>query len=340
VAGWGDLAGQPQFRWRSGQALWCAFDHGSIFPSLGHMGMIDYFRLPKRQWYWYRNAYRSIAPPEPAKPGTPVALGLQADAQKLAPADGTGDVQLHVSVLGSDGKRVSNAPPVLVEIVDGPGELPTGRTIQFRLDSDIAIRDGEAAIEMRSYQSGSIHVRATSPGLRSADLVIAAEGGPPFIPGVTPLVASRPYVAPVAANAPQAAIDISLNRPTAASSESQGNVSRFANDGDPATFWQPSGKERQRAWWQVDFESRCSIRNVSLTFAEPGHYPYQVQISDDQGGWKTVIDRSAGAGTGTTRIENLPDNVRARLLRIEFLLSPGQAPLRLAEVKVLGAPAQ
>jgi hypothetical protein len=339
LAGWGDLAGQPEFAWRSGQALWCAFDHGSIFASLGHMGMIDYFRLPKRQWYWYRNAYRGVAPPEQAKPGTPVALGLQADAQKLAPADGTGDVQLHVSVLGSDGKRVSNAPPVLLEIVDGPGELPTGRAIQFQPDSDIAIRDGEAAIEMRSYQSGSIHLRATSPGLRPADLAVASEGGPPFIPGVTSLVTSRPYVAPLAVAAPQAAIDISLNRPTGASSESQGHVSRFANDGDPATFWQPSGKERH-TWWQVDFESRCSIRTVSLTFAEPGHYRYQVQISDDHGGWKTVIDRSAGAGTGITRIETLPDTVQARLLRIEFLLSPGQAPLRLAEVKVLGAPVQ
>jgi len=64
VPGFGDLEGQPQFAWRGGQAIWCAFDHGSIFANLGRTGMIDYFRLPKRTWYWYRNAYRGVQPPE------------------------------------------------------------------------------------------------------------------------------------------------------------------------------------------------------------------------------------------------------------------------------------
>lgn len=66
--GWGDLAknnAQNGFPWRSGQAIWCAFDHGSIAGSaLGKMGIIDYFRIPKRAWYWYRNAYKGITPPE------------------------------------------------------------------------------------------------------------------------------------------------------------------------------------------------------------------------------------------------------------------------------------
>ena len=52
--GWGDLAknnAQNGFPWRSGQAIWCAFDHGSIAGSaLGKMGIIDYFRIPKRAW--------------------------------------------------------------------------------------------------------------------------------------------------------------------------------------------------------------------------------------------------------------------------------------------------
>lgn len=50
--GWGDLTknnAQNGFPWRSGQAIWCAFDHGSIAGSaLGKMGIIDYFRIPKR----------------------------------------------------------------------------------------------------------------------------------------------------------------------------------------------------------------------------------------------------------------------------------------------------
>jgi beta-galactosidase/beta-glucuronidase len=49
---WGDLAkdqGKPVHDWRAGQAIWCGFDHGSIAgSSLGKMGIVDYFRIPKR----------------------------------------------------------------------------------------------------------------------------------------------------------------------------------------------------------------------------------------------------------------------------------------------------
>jgi beta-galactosidase len=39
-------------------------------------------------------------------------------------------------------------------VESGPGEFPTGPVIAFAPDSDIAIRDGEAAMEFRSYYSG------------------------------------------------------------------------------------------------------------------------------------------------------------------------------------------
>lgn len=78
--GWGDLAknnAQNGSPWRSGQAIWCAFDHGSIAGSaLGKMGIIDYFRIPKRAWYWYRNAYKGITPPEWPQEGTPASISL------------------------------------------------------------------------------------------------------------------------------------------------------------------------------------------------------------------------------------------------------------------------
>lgn len=192
--GWGDIKGQPEYAWRSGQALWCAFDHGSIFPSYSHMGMVDYFRLPKRQWYWYRNFYAGVAPPQEAQAGTPAALHLRPETPGPIRADGTDDVQLIVSVRDASGTRISNSPRVELEIVSGPGEFPTGRAIVFEEDSDIMILDGEAAMSLRSYHSGQIHVRATSAGLKPAHLVLQAEGGPPFIPGKTPVVQHRPYI--------------------------------------------------------------------------------------------------------------------------------------------------
>ena len=53
--GWGDLArdnGLPVHDWRAGQSIWAGFDHGSIMGAqYGKMGIIDYFRIPKRAWY-------------------------------------------------------------------------------------------------------------------------------------------------------------------------------------------------------------------------------------------------------------------------------------------------
>lgn len=80
--GWGDLQrdnGWKGFSWRSGQAIWCGFDHGSIAGSnLGKMGIVDYFRIPKRSWYWYRNEYTQITPPEWPEEGVPAQLKLEA----------------------------------------------------------------------------------------------------------------------------------------------------------------------------------------------------------------------------------------------------------------------
>jgi hypothetical protein len=104
--GWGDLPNTPgaraddpdswRFPWRSGEAIWAGFDHGSIAGrKFGGMGVVDYFRLPKRQWYWYRNAYRSIAPDPWPQQGEPAALRLTASKATIARADGTDDVQGH-----------------------------------------------------------------------------------------------------------------------------------------------------------------------------------------------------------------------------------------------------
>ena len=40
------------------------------------MGIVDYFRLPKRSWYWYRNEYAKVAPPQWPVAGNAVRLQL------------------------------------------------------------------------------------------------------------------------------------------------------------------------------------------------------------------------------------------------------------------------
>ncbi len=335
--GFGDLEGQPEFAWRGGQAIWCAFDHGSIFANLGRTGMIDYFRLPKRIWYWYRQAYRGVPPPEWPQPGDAVALRLEADKPDAIRADGTDDVQLIVSVRGADGKALSNSPPVKLEIVSGPGEFPTGRTIEFAPASDIPIRDGEAAIEMRAYQSGTIVVRASSVGLKPADLKIRAIGGPDYVPGVTPLASERPYIQrreqPFAADS---VADLSLNRPTGSSSDMPGHSSRFANDGDTKTFWQPASS--RASFWQVDLEGRCSISEVRLAFADGQGVLYSLQTSEDGVHWKTIRDQLSARPSAEEDTASLPQGSTARFLRVVFEPTSGSSRPRLAEMTVMGRP--
>ncbi len=203
--GWGDLRAQlshdipPEYPWRSGQAIWCMFDHGTVKGvDLATMGIVDYFRIPKRAWYWYRNAYAHVPPPAWPVSGTPVALKLTSSTMSLGAVDGTQDALLTVNVADAAGMPLSNNVPVTLTVASGPGEFPTGPSITFSPpsdapQSDIVIRDGTAAIEFRTYYSGTSVITATSPGLASASLTITSHGDPAYVPGVTPPTPARAY---------------------------------------------------------------------------------------------------------------------------------------------------
>ncbi|MGD0836178.1 MAG: glycoside hydrolase family 2 TIM barrel-domain containing protein [Polyangia bacterium] len=185
--------------WRSGAAAWCMFDHGTQKDaSYGIMGMVDYFRIPKRYWYWYRNANLGTAPPTWPSSGTPAALKLTTSTDTLTAVDGTQDAWLNVTVVDANGNAISNNVPVTLTVTSGPGEFPTGPRITFTppgsgAASDIAILEGQAAIEFRTYYSGTSVITATSPGLTSSSVTITSTGSPVYQPGVTPATPVRPY---------------------------------------------------------------------------------------------------------------------------------------------------
>jgi hypothetical protein len=346
--GWGDLPGTPganwndpaswRLPWRSGEAIWCAFDHGSIAGAkFGGMGFVDYFRLPKRQWYWYRNEYKKIPPPEWPAEGKPSGLKLTADKTRLRAADGTDDAQIIVTVVDAKGKGISNSPPVTLTVESGPGEFPTGPSITFAPDSDIAIRDGMAAIEFRSYYAGRTVIRATSPGLKDATLEIATQGGPAFVAGKTPPVKPRPYVRFQEAPANGAPVVLGKENPTSASSEAAGHSGRAANDRDPATFWQ-AANGNTNAWLVVDLERLATIRGTKLLFPSEGAWRYKIEVSDSRdGGWKLFADRTQSADTSKERADEAHGNaVGGRFLRITITRTPSGQPPALAEVEATG----
>jgi len=331
--GWGDLQTE-QFGWRSGQALWCAFDHGSIAGHFGSMGLVDYFRLPKRQWYWYRNEYRHIPPPAWPAPGRPARLQLTADQTVIHGTDALDDAQVVVTVLDARGQPISNSPEVTLTVESGPGEFPTGPGITFDPDSDIAIRDGQAAIEFRSYYAGTTVIRARSSGLEDATLTITTEGSPRFVRGKTQSVA-RPYKR--FSTAGQAAPELTLGKdgPARASGESPDHPARLANDGNDDTFWSAPG-DAAGAWWEVDLERLCVIKQAQLAFPSPGNYRYRIETSEDRQQWHLAVDESRTPNKTQTRSDSCTPGTSGRFVRITFTGLPLNTPARISEVRIKG----
>ena len=80
---------------------------------------------------------------------------------------------------------------LVFEVTSGPGEFPTGPSITFSppgngTASKISILDGQAAIEFRTYYSGTSVITASSPGLASDTVTITSQGSPEFVEGQTP----------------------------------------------------------------------------------------------------------------------------------------------------------
>jgi beta-galactosidase len=351
--GWGDLPGTPgadktvpgswRLPWRSGEVIWCGFDHGSLASRrFGSMGLVDYFRLPKRQWYWYRNEYLKIPPPAWPGEGTPVALNLTTDKKTLRSVDGTDDAQLIVTVVDSDGNALNNCPPVTLTIESGPGEFPTGPNIIFAPDSDIAIRDGAAAMEFRSYFAGKTLIRATSPGLKDATVEIVSLGEPKFVMGKTRPVKSHPYVRFSSTPTNSSIIALGLNNPTRASSEAPGHSGRFANDGNQSTFWQADASDN-KAWLRIDLERIATVSEIRLAFPSEGNWRYKVEISDDgEGNWKLIADQTQATATEKVRTDKTQNNAPAgRFVRVMFAGTPEEKPAALMDVEIRGnLPAQ
>jgi len=206
--GWENLAvtnNMPtQYAWRSGASKWCVFDYGSqMGTTYIATGMVDYFRIPKRAWYWYRNTYENVAPPTWPASGTPAGLKLTSSTTTLTAVDGTQDAWLNVTVVDSSGTPINNTVPVTLAVTSGWGQFPTGPSITFTplgsaslgsgAATDISMIDGQAAIEFRTYYSGTSVITATSPGLTSSHVTITSQGNPAFVQGQTPPADSRPY---------------------------------------------------------------------------------------------------------------------------------------------------
>ncbi|GGA81945.1 beta-galactosidase [Puia dinghuensis] len=328
--GWGDLAvdsGHAVHPWRAGQAVWCGFDHGSIAGGqLGEMGIVDYFRIPKRAWYWYRAHYRNIPPPEWPREGVAAGLRLEVDKQS-ASTDGTDDIRIMVTVVNADGRQVSNSPPVDLEVLSGPGVFPTGRRIHFAPGSDIAIADGQSAIECRAWYAGDCRIVASSPGLTSTSTTIRFTGAIPYRPGITLQNNGNPYIKFTGERPDTAMRHFGRNNPTFASSAAAGHSPGFAADGDPLTYWCPL-TEDSAAWWMLDMEKSVEVDSIVVDAETADDCPYEIEIGLN-GHWTPLDDVKDARARRTIPVAAMP----GRYVRIKF---QGRCKARLSEVIVSG----
>ena len=337
IPGWGDLARDEGWKgreWRSGQIIWCGFDHGSIFGgNMAKLGIVDYFRLPKRSWYWYRNEYGHQAPPEWPVEGVPARLRLMASKTAGIRADGTDDVQLIVTVLDKDGRELSNSPDVRLSVVSGPGEFPTGRTIDFSADSDIRIMDGKAAIAFRAYYAGRTVVEATSDGLEPAQVELEFTGAPQYEEGKAWQTESRPYVRFSKESGSRQIQRYGVDSPTFASSSASGHSAGLAADGDGATYWSPAADDKQ-PFLTLDVERTLDVHSVKAVFAASGTGRCVVELSTDESNWQKVAEAASRKG-GAWEIR-LEKPVKARFIRFSFPQGCGAVCPALAEVEMSG----
>lgn len=337
IPGWGDLARDEGWKgreWRSGQIIWCGFDHGSIFGgNMAKLGIVDYFRLPKRSWYWYRNEYGHQAPPEWPVEGVPARLRLMASKTAGIRADGTDDVQLIVTVLDKDGRELSNSPDVRLSVVSGPGEFPTGRAIDFSADSDIRIMDGKAAIAFRAYYAGRTVVEATSDGLEPAQVELEFTGAPQYEEGKAWQTESRPYVRFSKESGSRQIQRYGVDSPTFASSSASGHSAGLAADGDGATYWSPAADDKQ-PFLTLDVERTLDVHSVKAVFAASGAGRCVVELSTDESNWQKIAEATSRKG-GAWEIR-LEKPVKARFIRFSFPQGSGAVCPALAEVEASG----
>jgi len=332
--------------WRSGHAIWCGFDHGSIAGNMGEMGIVDFARIPKRAWYWYRHYFKDIAPPQWPEQGIAKSLKLFADKTTIQGTNATDDAHINVQVLDANGTQISNSPTVTLTIISGPGEFATGRSITFKntTRNDIQILDGHAATEFRSYEGGVTVIEATSEGLTPAQIEITTIGSPMFKQGVTKVVQDRPYIDYRLTKAikEQVPVRISDARPNRTNDKGASDPA-YANDGHKWRQWQPdfvkTGNKGQ-VWWELDMENFYDVERVEFTFKPAADVKINIETSFNRKGWKTVASGEFtlnNSGSVPSINFDVKDNTKVRFLKVTFSVEDSSVPFGVGEIEVFGS---
>jgi beta-galactosidase len=319
---------EVDYPWRAGKIFWCGFHYKTIADGAGLQGLADYWRMPKRAYYWYRERLRGIAPPAFPEPGTAVALRLTTDTGEI-PTDGTGDARLVVELVDERGVRVADDRAVELTVVEGDALFPSGRSIVLE-PANHSLWGGAGAIELRSYSPGAQRIRATAVGLAPAEVVVVATGPEKAprerrLPPPAPSVAAPPYG--TGRPGGQGATSLAAYRPVAASSAEPPHEGGNATTPGNGAFWRAAHRDPGE-WLTANLEFPYDITRIEVVFAEPPAQPWTVETSPDGRAYE-LLHRAEPAPEALEAVLEFPFRA-ARRVRLFF---PEQ-PIDVAEIRV------
>ncbi|MGN0242552.1 MAG: NPCBM/NEW2 domain-containing protein [Lachnospiraceae bacterium] len=342
----------------SGMSVWGMFDHGSIASKNMRMhGLVDYHRLPKKVWYTYREVNTGV-PREDSVEDTATKISIEAnftkEGQTTIPNDGSDDVQIIVTLRNDNdewvakkyqddaGEWYSEPTGMILEVVDGPGVFPTGKT--YVMKDDVAFMDGKGAISFRSYYPGTTTIRATATQLPDLDPVTiqivtedvtgqeAAEEPSDFMGEVYDM-GSRSAISEPSVYGKE---DAAYNRQTGLTTSSkEGHTPLMAVDGDDTTYWEPEDSDEEPAWI-IGLENTYDVYKMKVDFGGE-KYPFMIETKgmfDTE--WSYLTSYTTEEELENRPMEDLVEGRTVNSLRISFPnIAEGISP-RLYSCNVYG----
>jgi beta-galactosidase len=134
--------------------------------------------------------------------------------------------------------------------------------------------------------------------------------------------------------------NIAQGKPVKASSEQadKGNSAAMAVDSKSDTHWCAANGNAD-AWWQVDLGQVQPVRYIMLGFEkELQFYTFEIQVSDDESNWKTVIEKNDNMGYNNQTEYAL--DTQARYVRIQFKTLSEGTWASIREVEIYSVPTE
>ena len=247
--------------------------------------------------------------------GQAARLSLTADRLELTD-DGTQDVQLVVSLLGEDGRRVLSPQQVRLEVVSGGAVFPTGKVYEMSGEKG-SLLDGMGAIELRALYPGETVIRAQAEGVPPVELQLLVTGDSPWDGReLVPLPAPPSVMGPP----PRQALDeIGLYRPVFASGEEPQCPAKNVTDGQWETCWKPASPEAGQ-WVMVDLEGTKDVEGIHVVFRGMVQHAVEVALSHTREDFRTIYNSGERPAVTDVSLDNLGQ--QARFIRVRF---PGEA---------------